>query len=284
MADRSPHDHGQEARGKSHDVPVDFSRIFYLLLRHWWMIALFVGVTMIATLGSLMTQKKIYASRAMLQVQQQEQNVLNVENVSEINPSSPDFINTVVETLTSNNLLLRVVEANKLAENPDFARPRDTPYSEIELANLMKRKVKVSSRRNTRLVDITVEDEDPVMARDIAASFVREFLRENFSQRMTVSRVATDFLQEEAGKLKTKLEESERKLQAYKQKNQAVSLDERQNIIVDQLKVGGRYRTGPGNRTRERRGGHADRQCGSHPASGGGPQSADGSRDRIGCP
>ena len=236
MADRSPHDHGQEARGKSHDVPVDFSRIFYLLLRHWWMIALFVGVTMIATLGSLMTQKKIYASRAMLQVQQQEQNVLNVENVSEINPSSPDFINTVVETLTSNNLLLRVVEANKLAENPDFARPRDTPYSEIELANLMKRKVKVSSRRNTRLVDITVEDEDPVMARDIAASFVREFLRENFSQRMTVSRVATDFLQEEAGKLKTKLEESERKLQAYKQKNQAVSLDERQNIIVDQLK------------------------------------------------
>jgi len=215
---------------------VDLSRIFYLLLRHWWIIALFVGVTMIATLGSLMTQSKIYTSRAVLQVQQEERNVLNVEDVSEINPSSPDFINTVVETLTSNNLLLRVVEANKLAENPDFARQRDTPYSDIELANLMRKKVKVSSRRNTRLVDITVEDEDPVLARDIAASFVREFLRENFSQRMTVSRVATDFLQEEAGKLKAKLEESERKLQAYKQKNQAVSLDEKQNIIVDQLK------------------------------------------------
>jgi succinoglycan biosynthesis transport protein ExoP len=236
MPDRPPTEHGQEARGKSHDVPVDFSRIFYLLLRHWWIIALFVGVTMIAALGSLMTQPKIYSSRAVLQVQQQDQNVLNVQNVSEINPSSPDFINTVVETLTSNNLLLRVVEANKLAENPDFARPRDIPYTEIELANLMKRKVKVSSRRNTRLVDITVEDEDPVMAREIAASFVREFLRENFSQRMTVSRVATDFLQEEAEKLKSKLEESERKLQDYKQKNQAVSLDERQNIIVDQLK------------------------------------------------
>ena len=100
----------------------------------------------------------------------------------------------------------------------------------------MSEKVNVSSRRNTRLVDIQVEDEDPVFARDIAASFVREFLRENFAQRLTVSSVATDFLQEEAEKLKTKLEASERKLQAYKQQNQAVSLDERQNIIVEQLK------------------------------------------------
>jgi succinoglycan biosynthesis transport protein ExoP len=225
-----------EDKAKSHDVPVDFSRIFYVLLRRWWMIALFVGVTMIAALGSLLTQPKIYESRAVLQVQQEEQRVLNVEDVNQANPSSPDFINTVVEALTSRNLLLRVVKANNLAENPDFARPRDTPYSDIELANLMSKKVKVSSRRNTRLVDIRVEDEDPVLARDIAASFVREFLRENFTQRMTVSRVATDFLQEEAQKLKTKLEESERKLQAYKQQNQAVSLDERQNIIVDQLK------------------------------------------------
>lgn len=221
---------------KSHDVPVDFSRIFYLLLRRWWMIALFVGVTMLATLGSLLTQPKIYESRAVLQVQQEEQRILNVENVNQSNPSSPDFINTVVEALTSRNLLLRVVEANNLAANPEFAPERDVPYSDVELADLMEKKVQVGSRRNTRLVDITVEDEDPVLARDIAASFVREFLRENFTQRMTVSRVATDFLQEEAQKLKTKLEESERKLQAYKQQNQAVSLDEKQNIIVDQLK------------------------------------------------
>jgi succinoglycan biosynthesis transport protein ExoP len=226
----------QKETRKGPDVPVDFSRIFYLLLRRWWMIALFVGVTMLATLGSLLTQPKIYESRAVLKVQQEEQRVLNVEEVTQANPSSPDFINTVVEALTSRNLLLKVVEANNLAANPDFAPERDVPYSDVELADLMERKVNVGSRRNTRLVDITVEDEDPVLARDIAASFVREFLRENFTQRMTVSRVATDFLEEEAAKLKSKLEESERKLQAYKQKNQAVSLDEKQNIIVDQLK------------------------------------------------
>lgn len=232
----SPPTANQSPTLKALDLPVDFQRLFYLLFRRWWIIALFVGVTLLATLGSLMTQPKIYESRAVLQVQQQEQRVLNVESVSEDNPLSADFINTVVGALTSRNLLLRVVEANRLAENPNFARPRTFPYTDIELADLMDKKVQVSTRRNTRLVDISVEDEDPVLARDIAASFVREFLRENFSQRMTVSRVATDFLEEEAEKLKTKLEDSERKLQAYKEENKAVSLDEKQNIIVEQLK------------------------------------------------
>ena len=230
------HEERGSVLSKLHDVPLDLTRIYNLLLSRWWIIALFVGITMLATIGSLFTQPKIYESRAVIQIQQEEQKVLDVEDVTQANPSSPDFINTVVEALTSRNLLLKVVEANKLAENPDFAPPRDEAYTDIELADLMMEKVKVGSRRNTRLVDINVEDQDPVLARDIAASFVREFLRENFAQRMTVSRVATDFLQEEAEKLKSKLEASERKLQAYKEKNQAVSLDEKQNIIVDQLK------------------------------------------------
>ena len=100
------------------------------------------------------------------------------------------------------------------------------------MADLLEGKVTVKLRRLTRLVEITVDDPDPELARDLAASFVKEFLRENFRQRMTVSMVANDFLQEEAEKLKRKLAESERKLQAYKQTNRAVSLDERQNIIV----------------------------------------------------
>jgi capsular exopolysaccharide synthesis family protein len=74
------------------------------------------------------------------------------------------------------------------------------------------------------------------MARDLASSVVREFLKENFSQRLAVSKVATEFLKEEADKLKKKLEESELKLQRYKEQNRAVSLEDRQNITVERLR------------------------------------------------
>lgn len=214
----------------------DFRRLWNLVLSRWWIVALIVGFAALATIGYLLTATKIYESRAVLQVQQQEQQVLSMDQVREDNPSTLDYVNSVVQALTSRNLLLRVIEANNLRTNEDFAPPRGQPYTDIELADILEKKVAVKLRRLTRLVEITVQDPDPELARTLAASFVKEFLRENFSQRMTVSQVANDFLKEEAGKLKAKLEDSERKLQAYKEKNQAVSLDERQNIIVEQLK------------------------------------------------
>ena len=91
-------------------------------------------------------------------------------------------------------------------------------------------------RRNTRLVDIMVFDRNPEMAQKLAGAFVKEFLRETFEQRRGLSRLAKEFLQEEAQELRTKLEEAERKLQVYKEQTQAVSLEERQNIIVEKLR------------------------------------------------
>jgi capsular exopolysaccharide synthesis family protein len=213
----------------------DFRRIYYLLWQRWWIIAIFMGLSMLASLGYVMRQPKIYESRAVVQVQQSEQQVVNIDGVSQENPSSPDFINTVVQSIMSRNLMLRVIDANKLRTNPTFVAPGAKP-TDIQLADKLRSKVKASLRRGTRLIDITVEDKDPVMARDLAVSFVKEFLRENFSQRLSVSRVATDFLQEEGQKLKRKLEESELKLQRYKEQNQAVSLEERQNITVERLR------------------------------------------------
>ena len=130
--------------------------------------------------------------------------------------------------------MLRVIRVNKLQTNPAFVEPGSRP-SEIQMADKMREKVKVQLRKGTRLIDISVEDADPEMARNLATSLVEEFLRENISQRVSVSKVATDFLTEEVEKLKKKLQDSESKLQLYKEENKAVSLEDRQNIIVARL-------------------------------------------------
>jgi uncharacterized protein involved in exopolysaccharide biosynthesis len=216
---------------------MDFQRVFFLLLSRWWVIVLFVGISMAVATGWVMRQPKIYESRAVLQVQQQEKQFVKIDGIVQENLSAQDFINTIVQSLSSRNLMLRVIDANKLRENPAFVNLNNpNPPTEIQLADKLRGKVKVALRRGTRLIDITVEDTDPVMARDLAASIVKEFMRENFSQRASVNRVASEFLQEEAEKLKKKLEESEAKLQRYKEQNQAVSLEERQNIIVERLR------------------------------------------------
>jgi capsular exopolysaccharide synthesis family protein len=214
---------------------MDFRHIFHLIILRWWVVAIITGVCTLAAAGWVMRQPKIYQSRAVMQVQHQEQRISKIEGVMQENPSSLDFINTVVQALGSRNLMLRVVDANRLRENPAFVSPGSNP-TEIQLADRLRGKVQVALRRGTRLIDITVSDRDPVMARDLASSIVREFLKENFSQRLAVSKVATEFLKEEADKLQKKLEESELKLQRYKEQNRAVSLEDRQNITVERLR------------------------------------------------
>jgi succinoglycan biosynthesis transport protein ExoP len=213
---------------------LDFMRIFHVLIRRWWIVALITGAATIATAGYVMRLPKIYESRAVIQVQQQEQQVVKIDNITEENLTAQDFINTVVQSLTSRKLMLRVIEANKLRKNPAFVAPGSNP-TDIQLADKLRAKVSVQLRKGTRLIDITVSDTDPVMARDLATSLVSHFLRETIDQRVSVSRVASDFLSQEAEKLKKKLEESESKLQVYKEEKQAVSLEDRQNIIVSRL-------------------------------------------------
>jgi polysaccharide biosynthesis transport protein len=218
---------------------IDFPRLGNLIRAKFWMIVAIACVVFLAAVAYVLRAPKVYGSRAVLQVSQEPQKVVNkIEDVSEDKPDSGDYLNTVVEGFTSRKLMLRVVRSLGLERDPNFVPPKKdgSPYNDIELADLMSAKLKVSLRRNTRLIDVNTFDEDPEMARKLAATFVEEFLHETYEQRRSAARVAHQFLREESRQLKAQLEEAERKLQAYKESNKAVSLEERQDIIVEQLR------------------------------------------------
>lgn len=216
---------------------IDFERLINLVRSRLWLILTVTGLVFLAAFVYVLRAPRIYESRAVIQVEQASQQVVNIDDISKEDPQTLDFLNTVTQALTSRKLLLRIVKVNDLEKNPEFAPPREgRKYSDIELADRLARKVEVKLRKGTRLVDLTVEDTNPELAQQLATSFVKEFLRESFEQKLSLSKVANEFLQEEAQKLKKKLEESEQKLQTYKEETKAVSLEERQNIIVEKLR------------------------------------------------
>jgi succinoglycan biosynthesis transport protein ExoP len=232
--------HGRNAldRAPFLDEFVDLHRLANLIRAKLWIIATIVGVISLAAVIYVLRATKIYESRAVLQVSQEPQKVTKIEDVAGEKPDSGDYLNTVVEGFTSRKLMLRVIRVLGLENDPNFAPPKDdgSRYTEIELADLMSAKLAVSLRRNTRVINVTTFDEDPEMARKLAETFVQEFLHETYEQRRSAARVAHQFLREESRQLKAQLEEAERKLQAYKESNKTVSLEERQDIIVEQLR------------------------------------------------
>ncbi|HYZ73745.1 MAG TPA: Wzz/FepE/Etk N-terminal domain-containing protein, partial [Chthoniobacterales bacterium] len=216
----------------------DFGYVFRLLLSRAWFIILVVLLALAGAISYLMIAPKIYSAFATVEVQQEADKVTNITDIDKEEYKNNDALKTVEQSLLSDTLLLRVVKANGLEKDPEFAPPKKdgSAYSDMELAALMSKKVSVSLRRGTRLIDIYVDDEDPQRAALLAKSMVKEYESLNWQEKATDIRAGNDALIQEADRLKEKLHKSEQALQQYREDQHAVSLEERQNIVVEKLK------------------------------------------------
>lgn len=217
---------------------MNLQRYLFLFLRFSWLIILLVAIAIASAWAWLNTQKPVYAARAVLEVVTDQAQVLDsIKDVKDTRITGLDAVNTVVQSLTSNTIMLAVAESTGVAAEwaKDAPGGKVSPEMESALAGYIRNKVTASLRRGTRLIDVIAEDSTPEKARDLAAKIVEEFLALQTQDRTDVSKDANSFLVQEATKLKNKLEDSENKLTKYRLENNAVSLIDRQNIIVERL-------------------------------------------------
>jgi polysaccharide biosynthesis transport protein len=216
----------------------DFAYLFRLILSKWWLITLVVLISLSAAIVYLIQTPKIYESHAVIQVEQEAQKVVNIQDINQEDYRTTEELKTVEQALLSETLILRVVKANGLDKDPNFAPPKKdgSPYLDAELVNRFKPKLSVSLRHGTRLIDVFVDDTDPKRAQQLTQSIIKEFVDQNFDQKFTTSQSANDFLIQEGERLKEKLHKSELAVQQYREDHHAVSLEEKQNIVVEKLK------------------------------------------------
>ena len=216
----------------------DFGYLYRLLLSKWWLIGLVALFALAGAIVYLIVTPKMYDSWGVVEVQQADQKVVNIQDINQEDYKQADAVKTVEQSLMSETLLLRVVKANGLDKDPTFAPPKKdgSPYADSELAALFHSRVFVTLRKGSRLIDIVVEDTDPVRAQKVAQSMIKEYEQLNFEGRSDTSKAANDALVQEADRLKEKLHKSEIAVQQYREDHHAVSLEDKQNIIVEQLK------------------------------------------------
>jgi len=220
------------------DTAATFKRYYYLILGRLWLILLIIAVGVGGTWAWLQRQPFIYASTATILVEQAEPRVIKMERVENEKPESAEFVLTAAQMLKSKELMLRAAHALSLKKDFDLGwRKADgSKFTEDELASLLADRVETKLRRLTRLIDITAEDTNPKRAKMIAEAVATEFLKQSYERNASLSRAANEFLHQEADRLKAKLQQSEQELQQYRVENDAVSLEDRQNVIVDKLK------------------------------------------------
>lgn len=190
-----------------------------------------------AALTLLMTP--IYTAGATLQIDREAARVFNAEDVTprESISQGEDFYQTQYGLLRSRSLAERVVESLGLAssdaalESLGVTAPEPTGSAAAQaerrrnLALTAVRKgLGVAPVRGSRLVAVTFDNPDPVVAARVANGFAENYIQANLDRKYESSSYAREFLEERIAQTKSRLEEAERQLVAYATNQQIINV------------------------------------------------------------
>jgi succinoglycan biosynthesis transport protein ExoP len=117
------------------------------------------------------------------------------------------------------------------AEAPKAAETAD----EAGMVAAFVGRVEVVPVRGSHLVDVTFVSEDPKFAADAVNALVDEYVNENLEIKLRSTQGMLDWLGNELASQQKRVEDSERALAEYREKENALSLDDKQNIVLSRL-------------------------------------------------
>lgn len=235
---------------KTLNLPLELQAMWRLLLEKWWLVALPVVLCGIVGFFYLQRLPRIYEATTTVQVDPEER-ALKLEPGKSDPLVSEEVLKTIEQNLLSPALAQRLVSKPELQRDPQFLARVTRPASTEQLTGALENKISAKVRKGTRLIDVSVEDESPALAQKLANLLVQEYVATSAEGRVAVAQGAHEDLRAEADRLKERLGRSERALQQYKERTQAISLDDKQNIVAERLKeLNARVTTAKGERLR----------------------------------
>jgi succinoglycan biosynthesis transport protein ExoP len=233
----------QEAYGVSGSPDVPLSRSlqdYALILRERaWYIALVFGLVFASAAVYTFTRIPQFESTASVQVFRRDQVVMQVQNVVDNDIRSAEDLNTQVKVLESLAIIQRVADRLQGNDRRRFLAPYPVGEdgSPPDVAGIIFSQRKIVPQRLSLLIQVKYRHPDPIVAAKVANLFVDEYISYNSRLRIEDTMKAVEELKVHAEQQKQKVEELAVGLQAYRERNQMVSLDQRKDIVTEKLKA-----------------------------------------------
>jgi succinoglycan biosynthesis transport protein ExoP len=159
---------------------------------------------------------------------------MHLENVPEFNGQGPQRtgLGSLIHTMKAQaqGPLRKITGGSVPSDQTAPVRP-----SRDSLINGMLGALSLDPVRGSRLVNVSITSSSPSFAASAADTLVEEYVKQNFEMRTSSTKKSLDFLADEISKQQRKVEESERAMADYREHNNALSLEDRQNTVVASL-------------------------------------------------
>ncbi len=178
------------------------------------------------------THFKLIKSKPVIESLLQEINALDgaEENMADALATSP--LQAITGYIRDN--------VTRLKENVRLIlKKEETVLSEQELLDQqieqLQKQVEISHQRETRLLNIVVEDTDRELAAQIANLLAQKYIEFDLATRLASENQNLEWLTKEVYSLKKRLEDDERAFYEYKQLNKVFSIEGKQKVIDQKI-------------------------------------------------
>jgi polysaccharide biosynthesis transport protein len=239
-----------------------------IIIKHWKPA---IGVAMLVIAGMMYqtyTTVPLYRAQARIQIDEEHTTAQTDFKESSLVYSDPEpYYQTQYKILQGRDLALHAVKRLQLQAVPEFngqgakppaltqaiadikakvmalvrgepaapARRAGGPLNENQQADAFLGRVQVAPVRGSRLVDVYFVSADPQFAARAVNVLAEEYVNQNLEFRLQNTDKTLDWLTEEVAKQQSVVQTSERMLAEYRENKNALSLEDRQNIIVSRL-------------------------------------------------
>lgn len=259
------HEAAPDVSSSDHTDDPHVSDYLRVLFKRRWTAA----STFLIVLGSItiytFTATPIYEARVRLLIETENPNVVSFQEVIEQNKSTNDYYQTQYRILESRALAQRTLERANLWSHPEFSKTpgaiaraltastqfanrlfgkeiASAPAAGAEKRRSQERAIDrflenltVAPVRNSRLIDVRYESADPSLTASIANAHAAAYIDQNLEFKFLATKEASDWLANRMAEQRKHLEAGELAIQQYREDNDAISLEDRQNIIVQRL-------------------------------------------------
>jgi capsular exopolysaccharide synthesis family protein len=210
-------------------LSVDMQQAWAVLMKRKWVIAAVTVCVVAATLAYNVRQTPVYSAACSVVIEPAAPRVLS--NVEEVVPtgagsfwSNTDFYETEYKILQSRALAEIVAEKLGLDKDKEFAG---------HAAESVLARVTISPVKSSKMVLIEYRDTNPRRAAELANAHARAYSEYNLRRKLEGTKTAAEWLSQQLGDLKGKLESSEMSLYTFKKENNvlAQSLDDRVELL-----------------------------------------------------
>lgn len=240
-----------------------------LLQRGWRFLVGGAALAVLATGIYVFSKTPLYTAESKILIERQAPQVLDVQQIvaDGLSGDEANYYRTQQEILESRSLAVAVIRQLDLGHDPTFAGNADSPGpvgrmatwlrerlgslfrsptpeagagAEVDgirapLVDKYRRSLSVAPITRTRLAQIRFTSPDPRLASEVVNAHVQAYVQQGLRLRSEAGEDARAFLETKLAELRTRLEESEISLNAYRREKGILSLDDKENIVVDRL-------------------------------------------------